>query len=85
MSSGATSKPESQPEALTENMLDMTSADQPEVWEEKAKKLQTAPELPVVSGAVTFNKANTRSSQIMEAPPDLGEDKKKKKDKCVIA
>merc|ERR1712146_23205 len=39
ISSGATSNLESQPEAVIENMLDMTSAAQPEVWEEKAERL----------------------------------------------
>ena len=65
-------------------MLDMTAAEQPEVWEEKAAKIAAAPELPVVSGSVSIITSNIRASQIMEAPPDVSGDNKKKK-RCVIS
>ena len=65
-------------------MLDMTAAEQPEVWEEKAAKIAAAPELPKVSGSVSVITSNIRASQIMEAPPDVSGDNKKKK-RCVIS
>ena len=51
---------------------------------EKAAKIAAAPELPKVSGSVSVITSNIRASQIMEAPPDVSGDNKKKK-RCVIS